>query len=252
VRALSVPELLGVWERGLAQGPVERALTLLSAACPETSRAALAALSIGCRDASLLTLRECTFGPEMASVVMCPGCGQRPELNFNVSDVRVSGAPEASALPANELTMAVSDYELQFRPPNSLDVAAVIGRPDAVPSRQLLFERCLIAAHRKGEPTTADRLPAEVLDAVAERLSQADPQADLELEISCPFCGQHWRAAFDIVTFFWSEIDAWARRILREVDTLASAYGWCEEDILALSPARRQFYLETVGAWGTS
>ena len=57
-----------------------------------------------------------------------------------------------------------------------------------------------------------------------------------------------WRAVFDIVTFFWSEIEAWACRILREVHILASAYGWCERDILALTSARRQFYLEMVQA----
>jgi hypothetical protein len=34
---------------------------------------------------------------------------------------------------------------------------------------------------------------------------------------------------------------------LREVHTLAWAYGWREADILAMSPARRQFYIELVG-----
>jgi hypothetical protein len=244
MRVLSVPELLGVWERGLTEGPVDRALTLLSAASPETSRDELARLSIGRRDASLMTLREWIFGSQLVSVVVCPGCGQRPELNFNVSDVRVSSAPEWTT----ELAMAVSDYELQFRPPNSLDLAAVSGQPGVASHRQLLFERCLIAARRNGEPTTPDRLPAEVIDAVAKYLAQTDPQADVQLDISCPFCGERWQAAFDIVTFFWREIEAWAHRILREVDALASAYGWSEHDILALSPARRQFYLEMVGA----
>jgi hypothetical protein len=32
--------------------------------------------------------------------------------------------------------------------------------------------------------------------------------------------------------------------MLREVDTLAAAYHWAEADILALSPRRRQAYLE--------
>ena len=51
---------------------------------------------------------------------------------------------------------------------------------------------------------------------------------------------------FDIVSFFWAEIDAWARRVLREVNVLARAYGWRESDILALSPVRRQIYLSMV------
>src|SRR5271157_2548071 len=121
MRALSVPELLRVWESGLTQGSVERALTLLGAACPDTPRESLASLTIGQRDAGLLTLREWTFGSRVDSVVACPACGQRMELAFDVADVRVSGSEAA------ELSMTVADYDLRLRPPNSLDMAAIAG-----------------------------------------------------------------------------------------------------------------------------
>jgi hypothetical protein len=49
-----------------------------------------------------------------------------------------------------------------------------------------------------------------------------------------------------VVSFFWMEVESWAYRILRQVHALASAYGWSEGDILAMSPWRRQFYLEMV------
>jgi len=51
---------------------------------------------------------------------------------------------------------------------------------------------------------------------------------------------------FDIVSFFWSEICVQAKRLLREVHILARAYGWREADILSMSAARRQLYLEMV------
>jgi hypothetical protein len=242
MRALSAPELLEVWERGLAQGLIDRALTLWGAACPETPPDSLATLSIGRRDAGLLTLREWTFGPRLASLATCPACGQQLELTFNIDDVRVSQAPE----PAAESTMTVAGYELQFRPPNSLDVAAAVDGPESGDKRRMLFERCLLAARCQGEPATPSELPSDVVDAVVERMAQMDPQADVGLIISCPSCGQRWRAVFDIVSFFWSEIDAWARRVLREIHVLASAYGWDERAILALSPWRRQLYLEMV------
>ena len=63
---------------------------------------------------------------------------------------------------------------------------------------------------------------------------------------TCPACTFTWSEPFDIVTFFWAEIDAWARRLLADVHVLASSYGWSERDILALSPVRRQYYLEMV------
>ena len=78
-------------------------------------------------------------------------------------------------------------------------------------------------------------------------MAAADPQADVELALSCPACGHAWPAAFDIASFLWTEVDAWARVLLHEIHALASAYGWREADILALSPRRRRAYLELIG-----
>jgi hypothetical protein len=242
MRALSAGELLGAWERGLAQGLVERALTLLAAAC-DARPDALASLTIGQRDACLLTLREWTFGSRMSGVLTCPGCGERLELTFDVAEVRA----DAPAEPGRAASLAKERYDVQFRPPDSTDLASAARESDPRRLREVLLERCLLAAHLDGEPVSADRLPPEVVDAVAEGIAEADPQADVELAVSCASCGHPWRAVFDIVSFFWGEIDAWACRILREVHALASAYRWAERDILALSPQRRQLYLDMVG-----
>ncbi len=93
-------------------------------------------------------------------------------------------------------------------------------------------------------------LPAEVAEAVAQRMAEADPQADPQLAMHCPSCGHAWSAGLDIAAYLWAEVDAWARRTLREVHALASAYGWSEGEILALSAARRQAYLDLIGARG--
>lgn len=243
MRALSASELLGVWERGLAQQPIQRALTLLSAAFPQTSPDVLAKLSIGQRDACLLTLREWLFGSQLVSLAMCPHCGERLELTFNVADIRVPSKAE----PVSEtFSLSLADYEVHFRLPNSLDLAAITSREGVAATRQMLLDRCLVTAHHNGEETLAHQLPAEIVDAIAQQMTQADPQADVHLDLTCPACNHQWQAPFDIVSFFWSEINTWAQRILGEVHTLAKAYGWSEVEILALTPWRRQFYLEMV------
>jgi len=78
-------------------------------------------------------------------------------------------------------------------------------------------------------------------------MSEIDPQADTKLSLVCPSCEHAWQADFDIISFFWREIDAWAQRTLLEVVYLASAYGWREADILNMSPWRRHFYLGALG-----
>ncbi len=84
---------------------------------------------------------------------------------------------------------------------------------------------------------------------LAAGLAEADPGAELLLELLCPACGHAWDEALDVASFFWAELDVQARRLLREVHVLARAYAWREADILALSPRRRRLYLEMVTAW---
>ena len=44
------------------------------------------------------------------------------------------------------------------------------------------------------------------------------------------------------------EIQVLARRLLQEVSWLARGYGWNEDEILRLTPARRRAYLEMLWA----
>jgi len=239
MRALSTSELLGVWEHGLAQRPIERALTLLATTLPGTPLDDLARLSIGRRDAGLLSLHEQNFGPQLVCLANCTSCSERLELSFTVADLRV--APDVAA-PA-ELSVSVDDYEVEFRLPDSLDLLAVADSRDVMTARALLLERCLLRVKKGDETRIAGDLPESVVEAVVERMAQADSQADVQLALSCPACGHNWQTAFDIVSFVWSEINSWAHRIFHEVHTLAAAYGWAEAEILRLSPRRRQIYL---------
>jgi hypothetical protein len=244
MRPLSAWELLDVWEAGRAQAPVERALVLLAASFPETSRDALAALSIGQRDAKLLTLREGFWGPKMAAVAVCPGCRERLELTLNTREMLSS----SQRTQPGEINMSIAEYSLTFRLPTSLDVIAAAGQADPEACRTLILRRCLLSAQQGGAPVDSGQLPAEVVIGVAKCMAEADPLADIQLGVTCPSCEHRWSAVFDIVSFLWTEIEAWGWRILSDVHTLASAYGWREQDILTLSPTRRQFYLEMVGA----
>ena len=78
-------------------------------------------------------------------------------------------------------------------------------------------------------------------------LGQAAALANLTISATCPACGNKWEIIFDIVSYLWGEINAWAVRTMHEIHLLAATYGWREADILALSAWRRQRYLEMIG-----
>jgi hypothetical protein len=247
MRALSASEQLRVWERGREQTSARRCLLLLAAASPEQSPDELAQLSVGQRDARLLTLREWMFGSRIESIAACPECSERLELMFEVADIRTRGEAE-NAPSGGTYQLQLDGYEVRFRPPNSADLEEIVKlEPSA--ARERLLARCAleIKCRTAKSEKRGSRLPPKVADALAKRLAEVDPQANVQLNLTCPACGHLWTAAFDIASFLWSEIDNWARRILREVHIIASAYGWHEADILKMSVERRGFYLEMIG-----
>jgi uncharacterized protein (UPF0212 family) len=243
MRPVTTSELLKVWEEGHRRLPYEKALLLLEAACPEKSSDKLAALSIGSRDARLLTLREWTFGHILIGVTACPACGERLEIKVNVNDVRTT----VSEARRDEFNLELDEYHVIFRLPSTVDLREANKSGNMQNIRTALIRRCFIKASRNDEEVATDQLPVSVIDAVIERMAGCDPQANTHFVLDCPDCSHRWNALFDIVSFFWSEIHAWALRVLQEVHILASAYGWREAEILAMSPVRRQSYLRMLG-----
>jgi hypothetical protein len=226
VAVFTESDLLAVWEAGLGQSSLLRALSL--AAAGGADPATVADLTVGQRESVVLALRESCFGHSLPCAVTCPECAEQLELELTVDDVRAEAASGGTSI-------MVDDRELRVRPVTSRDLLEVdADRPDA---RERLLSRCV-----------DDALPDELFDAVATLLSTLDPQADVLIPLDCATCGHEWSAPFDIADYLWVEIETYARRLLLDVHALASAYGWTETDVLAVSPARRRFYLEAAVA----
>ena len=241
--APTVADLLNVWERGRSQSPVDRALSLLQVATRESPPEMLAQFGIGRRDTELLKLRAKIFGSRMTGHANCPACGQQMEMNFTVAEVQATPLPELPAT-CNEV---FGDYKINFRLPNSNDLATLVPGDDLAVQKRRLVQRCVLNAKCSGQLVVADQLDEDTVTALSERMSELDPQGDVQLALSCPLCSHHWDAPLDIVSFMWGEIHAWAVRLLQDVHALALAYSWRESDILAMSPWRRQAYLELIG-----
>jgi hypothetical protein len=219
MRSLTAEELLLAAERLRDEPLPARAATLLALAS-RTSVDEAMDLPLGERDGRLLALRAATFGRELTAVSSCPRCGERCELTL-----------DAEAF-TGETTPEIEISGVRLRVPNSHDVLAAIASDDP---RQTLLARC----------GAVDGLDETAIEAALER---ADPRADIRLALDCPSCTARWENALDITAFFWSEIRAAAARLAYEVHALASAYGWREGEILAMTPWRRQLYVDLVGA----
>jgi hypothetical protein len=241
-RAPTTGQLLDVWEQGRFQTPAQRAFSLLALAVPAVSSEQLASYGIGQRDRELLDLRERIFGPRLTGAAQCPACGQEMELDFFVAAVRAQTAAGTEPLRA----MQIGDYDLRFRLPTCGDLAALAANENANGQKSILLQRCVAEARHNGESIAVSLLPEDTTVTLSSRMAELDPQGDTRLALTCPNCAHHWESPLDIASYLWNEIHAWAVRSLREVHTLARAYGWREADILAMSSWRRQAYLELI------
>jgi hypothetical protein len=232
MRTLTGTDFLDLWERGVRLHPLDQGLLALNAALPDTSCESLADWPLGRRNRALAELRCSCFGPELQGWVGCPQCGEKLEFQMDgralmEGDRRAPGE-----------TIVVNGRS--FRLPTSRDLARAAREADPRLAPIRLLEICCL------ERGVSASWSEEDVEAVGESLAAADPMAETRLSMHCPKCGRAWDETLDLAAFLWSEIEARARRLLMEVHTLASAYGWTEGDILSLSEPRRALYLEMV------
>jgi hypothetical protein len=221
--------VLDVWERSSGLERPWREVALLELA-GETSAAEAAWLPVGERDRRLLALRISLFGRWIPCETRCGTCDERLELELD-------GEGFAAGPAAADADERIARGSAATRPPDSTDIAAALIADDPAAT---ILERC------------TDRGPASVPESVRtaaiRRMAELDPGAEIWLEATCPACGSPWTVLLDAASIVLEEVDRYARRVLREVDQLARAYGWREPDVLALSPARRRAYLGLVSS----
>lgn len=235
---LTALDLVRVWEWGEERSPADRGLGLLSLALPDTAEDALKALTIGQRDAYLLKLRCATLGDALEIHTQCPQCEEDLEFEMTRAQLLVAEAEEVDRGPHG---IEVDGYSVLFRLPDSRDLAAMASEPDPAAARAQLLRSCVLSVTTPED--TDGTLPAPVVEALAEAIGDADPQANIRFALRCAACRFQWVSVFDIVRYFWDEITGQVKLLTREVHALAEAYGWAEYDILAMSAARRRWYL---------
>lgn len=205
-------DLLALWERGAALSPIDRSLALAEAVGQR--RADLLEQPLGRTNRSLLDLRRRLLGDDLPVTARCPNCGERVEFAVAVAQFPDGGGPAAGEVEG-----------ARWRAPTPADLLAVAADPRPLDA---LRDRCVTG------PATAE---------IEALMAQADPLAETLLDLQCPDCGAAFAADLDLGAFVWLEIEAAARRLLLQIDTLARTYGWTETEVLALPSARREAYL---------
>lgn len=232
MRSLSNSQLLDLWERGAELHPLDRGLLALSLAHPEEAAEGLADWTLGRRNRALLELHARLFGERLQAWSACAACGENMEMSLDWK----------ALISDSTLEEAIHFGEARFRLLTTRDLAEAARQPDVDSAALCLVRRCAL------DPEDFQTWSSEQIEQLGERLAAADPLAEIRLALVCPACQAESTETIELTTFLWTEIEARAKALLWEIHIIASAYGWTQGEILALSRARRAQYLEMARA----
>ena len=240
MQSLSQADCLSLWERGRTLHPLDQGLLAVATAFPESRRETIADWPLGQRNRALAELRCASFGRWLRGWTACEQCAEKLEFQVDGQALVASGA--------ERVVEPIAYAGRAFRLPTTRDLAAIAAEGEPAAATVRLLQQCLLPNPGDSAKTSRDTWREEELEAIGERMAEADPLAEILLHFDCPACGCAFDESLDLAAFLWAEMEAHARRLLLDVHELASTYGWSEMEILSLSATRRNAYLEMVRA----
>ena len=222
--------ILSLWESAVGRPRRQRADALLGEARPR---------GLGARNRAWLAIRTALFGRDWPLRSDCPACAAPCEFTI---DAVVLAEGLAALPPARDAaTIEWRGRTLELRAPTADDLGDVSGADDVAGAARMLLARC---ASRE----IAAELAEDDLASLGREIESLDPASVISFALACPDCGHGWPAPVDVAEALWTEVRDAAERSLTEIDALARAYGWDEQQVMGLSPVRRAAYLQLVAA----
>ena len=187
------------------------------------------ALPVGTRLHALVAVCRASGWSELSRVLDCPAASCDEEIEVELSLAALAGAAlEAEAAEPETVTWA--DESFRPRRPTGEDLRRWRDEPPS--------DAEILAA--LGGPEDGS---AELVAATEEALAVAEPLVDLRMMSECPGCGQPLDVPIDVEREALALLRRAQDELLHDVGTLARAFHWGEQEIVALPAHRRQRYL---------
>jgi hypothetical protein len=223
--------ILSLWESAVGRPRPQRDEALLG----ETD----GPRALGARNRLWLAIRIALFGRDWPLRSDCPACAGPCE--FAVDAVALAENLDDLPPARDSATIEWQGRTLELHAPTADDLFDLSGADDLVGAARMLMARCAASE-------TVAGLAEDELTRLGREIESLDPAAVISFALACPDCGHLWPAPVDVAEALWTEVRDAAERSLTEVDALARAYGWDEEQVMSLSPVRRAAYLQLVAA----
>lgn len=191
-------------------------------------------LPVGDVDLLVVWDRRERRGDTMVAEGRCGRCLEPVDVRFSLAAYAAHHRPRATRRvePLGDGWFALHTDAAVFRLPTARDVLAVADAPDA---RAALLARCL------REPVAA--ATARAVESAMARLA---PTLRAAVSGTCPECAAAFDLEVDARELCMAELRRDAVSVYDDVNLIATAYGWSQDDILDLPTARRRRYAGTI------
>ena len=168
----------------------------------------------------------------------CEACGERFDFPLDLGELPVM--PASKHYPSVVVTTARGRARL--RVPTGADQIRVAAADDDAAAARLLAVLCLAPCDDATNGDLIEELSSDDLAAIDAAVEELAPKLPWAVEASCPACQK--------VNVIPIDAAAWLARVADgptlDVYDIASAYGWSERDILALTRTQRLKYLTLI------
>ncbi len=227
--APSAADLIAAWDPTSRALP-HRRLSGLLIACEGAE--AIAADTLGTRNQRLLRLHRALVGGALEARVTCAHCAAESEFALPADAILAAPRPAPDAV----ARMRCGGRTVVVRMPRMADIESSSGAD----LRLAVIERCRIG--------TGPAIPDEAVAKFGRRFEALDPAANIVVNIACSGCARPIAASVDVASFVARDLDRVLDGLIRDIDVIASSYGWSELEILALPPERRRRYVAMIVA----
>ncbi|MEM9267933.1 MAG: hypothetical protein AAGA78_03220, partial [Pseudomonadota bacterium] len=167
-----------------------------------------------CQQLELLTER----GESLDLMCTCPSCGETLEFQLPLVTLQSMAKPPAQR---RSVSIVFERASHEIRLPCLGDITA--GGLD-------------LLSLSPDAPWESDAFRSAAEAALAE----ADPMLHPTLALTCSLCGAQITIDLDMAALLWQQVENVAHPLVQDVIALSQGLGWTEQEIVAMSPARRR------------
>ncbi|GAA1954653.1 hypothetical protein [Microbacterium deminutum] len=191
-------------------------------------------LPVGDVDLLVLWQRREHLGDTMVAEGRCARCHEPVDVRFSLAAYAAHHRPRASrrAEAVGDGWFALRAGGATFRLPTARDVLSIDPSADG---RGALLARCV-----------REQVPAATARAVESAMARLAPTMRTAVTGVCPECGAGFELEVDARELCMAELRREAVTVYDDVNLIATAYGWSQDDILDLPSARRRRYAATI------